>query len=497
MTGTRISVLERVHTWIQRGGDGADARVLLTIGQAGVGKSAIAHTIADEYAKAGCLGATFCFSKDSGTANLFRTIARNLADIDPVYASALSSLITTETATSTSLQVQMEDLLLPPFKRHSLIGPVVIVLDAFDECVDSDRNRFIECLIGNIKSLPDKIRIIMTSRPAEAQRLRKQEWVAVLNLEDEPPSDQDILLYVQHELKARMSGPTTPQGLKERDLKEIASHSEGLFQYASVVCNEILSSDRRERRSRRRESPKNTFIRLVKESKGGLDGLYNGILDGLYPRADTDPEDLEDFRSVMRWILAAQPRLTHDALVEFGHFLDRSNSDDYDLVSTTLLPLGALLSGTQDGSATVYPLHSSIRNYLTDVKRSGRFYIGSETEHHRSLVSISLRLLVAPGSLRFNSVGLETSYLENYKVHDFETRVSSAVSASLSYACAYWATHFRHLLDAPSEFDVLEDIGTLINQKFLFWLEVLALQKKVANAEEACQILTVWLSVSH
>jgi len=499
LDGTRVSVLERVGTWIHGGGEGANARILLAIGQAGVGKSAIAHSIANEYAKMGRLGATFCFSKDKGAGNLFRTIARNLADIDPMYASILSSSkITSEMATSTSLEIQMKLLLLVPFQRLSVIGPVVIVLDALDEC--AQRGQLIDCLIKNIDSLPDNIRIVVTSRPAEAHRLREQPWVTVLNLEDEPPSDEDILLYVRDRLKSQISGPSTLHGLKEGDLRDIASHSEGLFQYAAVVCSEILSSYFYEWPSGERETPKQTFFRLVKDRKGGLDMLYSGLLEKLYPNTKADSQGLQDFRSVMSWILAAQDRLTHKALVELGQCLDGPDLDDwggYNRVSMTLRPLGALLSGTQEGSATVYPFHSSIRNYLTDESRSGRFYIGPEIEQHHSLASICLRLLVAPGRLRFNIAGLESSYLYNKSVSYFEARVSAAVSASLSYSCRYWATHLRLSLKSPAEFERLADIGTLMNQKFLFWLEVLALQKKIGNAEDACQILLLWLSVSH
>jgi len=497
LDGTRVSLLERFHRWIHGGDAGANARVLLAIGQAGVGKSAIAHSIANEYARMGRLGATFCFSKDKGAGNLFRTIARNLADIDPVYASVLSSsTISSEMATSTSLEIQMKLLLLIPFQRLSAIGPVVIVLDALDECME--RSQLIDCLIKNIDSLPDNIRLVVTSRPSEAHRLREQPWVTVLNLEDEPPSDEDILLYVQKRLNLQMSGPATLHGLKERDLRDIASHSEGLFQYASVVCSEILSSYFYEWPSGERETPKQTFIRLVKDRKGGLDMLYSGVLEKLYPSTMADSQGLQDFRSVMSWILAAQERLTHKALVEFGHSLDDSHVDDlggYNRVSMTLRPLGALFSGTQEGSTIVYPLHSSIRNYLTDECRSGRFYIGSENAQHYSLASISLRLLVAPGRLRFNIAGLENSYLYNKDVSDFKTRVSAAVSAGLSYSCRYWATHLRLSLKSPAEFERLADIGTLMNEKFLFWLEVLGLLGKTSFAEDACQILILGLTV--
>ena len=496
LNGTRVSVLERIHTWIQRGGDGSNARALLAIGQAGVGKSAVAHTIANEYFKSGRLGAMFCFSKDRGSANVFRTIARNLADIDPVYASELSSFITSDAATNASLQVQMDEVLLLPFKKHSLIGPIIIVLDALDECADLDP--LVKCLINNIDSLPKNLRILMTSRPHEAKELCALPWVKVLNLENEPASNNDILLYAQERLGPQIV-KTIAQGPRDDPLTAIAVKSEGLFQYASVVCNEIQTSYSYKQSSRRRESPRQTFIRLVRDGKGGLDGLYSGILERLYPSTEANSEELEDFRNVMCWILAAQERLSHNTLIEFGQVLDGSdayNDESYDRVSMTLRPLGALLSGTQDGSATVYPLHSSIRDYLTDTGRSDRFYIGSEVEQHLSLASISLRLLVAPGRLRFNTAGLENSYLKNDEVPDFEARISAAIPASVSYACTYWATHWRQSSRSSSLHDMLDDLGALMNQKFLFWLEVLALRKEVNVAEDACQILILWLSVS-
>jgi len=287
-------------------------------------------------------------------------------------------------------------------------------------------------------------------------------------------------------------------GLQERDVKDIASHSEGLFQYASVVCSEILSSYLYEWPSGERETPKQTFVRLVKDRKGGLDTLYSDLLEKLYPSTKAYSQGLQDFRSVMSWILAAHDRLTHKALVEFGHSLDDSHVDDlggYNRVSMTLRPLGALFSGTQEGSVVVYPLHSSIRNFLTDKGRSGRFYIGSENEQHHSLASVSLRLLVASGRLHFNIAGLESSYLYNKDVSDFEARVSTAVSAGLSYSCRYWATHLRLSLKSLAEFERLADIGTLMNEKFLFWLEVLGLLGKTSFAEDACQILILGLTV--
>ena len=461
-----------------------------------MGKSAIAHSIANEYVALKRLGATFCFSKDRGPANFFRTLARSFADMDPLYASELVSSINSEKETSTSLDVQMTDVLLPPFKRLSVLGPIVVVIDALDECMD--RNPLVDCLVKNISSIPTNIRILVTSRPTEAAKLRHQPWVTAIDLEGEPARQEDILLYVKERLKSEMSEPSS-HGLKEADLNDIALHSEGLFQYASVVCSEILSSYSYEWRSGEPETPRQTFRRLVKDRKGGLDTLYSGLLEKLYPNTVVDSQGLQDFRRVMGWILTAQQRLTHDALVDFGHHMCNSDPNDrggYNRVTMMLRPLGALLSGTQEGSTAVYPLHSSIRNYLTDKSRSGQFYIGPEIEQHLSLASVCLRLLVAPGRLCFNIASLESSYVSNKDVPDFKARVSTTVSTCLSYACTYWATHLRLSRKAPAEFDELDNISTLMNQKFLFWLEVLALQGKTGFTEDACQMLIVWFTVS-
>ena len=491
LDGTRVEVLDTIHSWIHGGRQDSEAQlVLLIIGQAGVGKSAIAHTIAHQYAKIGRLGSAFCFSKERDSAHVFRTIARSLADLDAKYASALSKLITSETAMSESLEIQMTDLLLPAFDNLSLIGPIVLVIDALDEC--NERNVFVECLVKHHRLFPANIRILVTSRPTEAMKLRKEPWIQVLDLENESTRNVDVLLYVQTRLKPQEPEKTF-RGLSSEDVKLIASSSEGLFQYASVVCDEIIAAS--EWTSTRRESPKQTFTRLVKDSQGGLDSLYTRILENAYPNPH-DSDALDAFRDILGWILAAQDRLTHSALVDFGrhqYVADQDNGEGYDRVSLALRPLGALLSGTQDVHAVVYPLHSSVRNFLLDEQRSHRFFVGPETNQHSSLASVLLQLLVAKGSLRFNIANLENSYIRNSQVPDFQRRTEATVSGSLLYACKHWATHLRLSLRDQADFDGLPQISLLLNQKYLFWIEVLGLTRATSSAETALQFLRNWI----
>ena len=86
LDGTRVEVLNEIVDWINDA-DAATPRVFWLYGQAGKGKSAIAHTIALQARNIGMLGSCFCFSRvrqhEQLHTKLFPTMARDLADRPP------------------------------------------------------------------------------------------------------------------------------------------------------------------------------------------------------------------------------------------------------------------------------------------------------------------------------------------------------------------------------------------------------------------------------
>jgi hypothetical protein len=86
LRGTREEVIDEICQWVNRDGDGVP-RMFLLIGVAGTGKSAIAHTVAERFDAARRLGSSFCFDRshqeERRPDNIFSTIARDLADLDP------------------------------------------------------------------------------------------------------------------------------------------------------------------------------------------------------------------------------------------------------------------------------------------------------------------------------------------------------------------------------------------------------------------------------
>ena len=96
LAGTRECFLSEICDVLNNLDEDAP-RVCLLTGVAGSGKSAVAHSIARLYDGQKRLGSSYCFASSDAASrspkNLFSTIARDLADHDPQYKSALWGVV--------------------------------------------------------------------------------------------------------------------------------------------------------------------------------------------------------------------------------------------------------------------------------------------------------------------------------------------------------------------------------------------------------------------
>jgi hypothetical protein len=86
LPGTRREIIEEIMTWVNN--DAEDTpRVFLLSGMAGLGKSAIAHSLVQLFDDSGRFGSSYCYDRSNQAErrpdNLFSTITRDLADLDP------------------------------------------------------------------------------------------------------------------------------------------------------------------------------------------------------------------------------------------------------------------------------------------------------------------------------------------------------------------------------------------------------------------------------
>ncbi|KAF9448250.1 hypothetical protein P691DRAFT_801075 [Macrolepiota fuliginosa MF-IS2] len=139
---TRQSVRERLLIWPRSKQN--QWKVKWLHGPAGVGKSAVAQTFAEECQAERCLGGAFFFSRLKGfdkPLQVVPTFAYQLAVNLPGYKAALGQLLANDPAVlQKAMHIQFRKLIIEPFSMMSsnsssaLQRPYVMILDGLDEC---------------------------------------------------------------------------------------------------------------------------------------------------------------------------------------------------------------------------------------------------------------------------------------------------------------------------------------------------------------------------
>jgi hypothetical protein len=218
-------------------------------------------------------------------------------------------------------------------------------------------------------------------------------------------------------------------------------------------------------------------------SARGLDGLYSEVLQQAFDAEDNTV--MSRFKLLIGRILATKEPLSVSAHSELG-----DDDNPAGLVELILPALGSLLSGVNQLHVPVRALHASFFDFLTDQNRSKSYYV-DPSHHNRSLTLSCLRVMRS--GLRFNICGLETSHLRNTDVPDLTTRVENSILPHLSYGCRFWADHLRL---TAYDTDILNELRNFLHHRFLYWLEVFSLIKKINAASGMLLSMLEWNQVS-
>ncbi|GJJ10674.1 hypothetical protein Clacol_004901 [Clathrus columnatus] len=493
LPGTRVEVLDEIIDWINNDNDNCP-RLFWLAGPAGAGKSAIAHSIALRFKSIRRLGSLFCFDRNYSIERrrekVFSTIARDLADLDPQIKSELAKAVKNETSlrSTIDLQLQWEKFILEPLRATSEVstGPILVVIDALDESGDPiSRRELLKILAKEIASLPGNIRFLVTSRPEKDIILtfKSQSHIRAKMMDTIPESeiDHDILTYFRTTLEVEIKEGS----FGHVHLRRLVDLSQGLFQWA-YLASEFLTGLGNGAGSTATERYQDLIeTQHIQSINDPLDTMYNQILSSLFDSKST--RVMSRFRSVIGSIVAASEPLSLNNLVAlrgeniplFGKETD---------IKVVIQYMGSLLSGIDDPSSTIRPLHLSFREYLLDHDRSREFWI-DPSHCHRDFAFGCLRTLME--ELRFNICNISNSHIRNIDNESLPGRVSSSIPLQLSYSSRFWALHV-----SSTTFDTLlaRKVEKFLRHGFLLWLEVLSILQAVSVAVRSMSSVIAWCS---
>jgi hypothetical protein len=491
--GTRVAFLDFITNWVNDSNPDSD-RGLVLFGQAGTGKSSIAHEIAGLFDKMHRLTSSFIYSRSEQSTrkahHLFTTLARHLADRYPLFKIALGKVVKDNSdlqGGTHDYRTLFESLILEPLKDLHIVGPVLVVIDALDESGDTTGRTGLHAFLAkNIERLPSNFRVVITSRPEHTivSALDRAPSVKVKYMDDTElaaETDNDILIYLRRELSSDKFGGY---------VEALAVKAGKLFQWAAVACQLVLNPP---------EDfyyDEETCIKHLLEpstnprGQDPLDELYIEVLEGYFKKKET--RDL--FRSVVGQLITSIEPLTIRSLITLRRHASYDTRDSA-AITGLLRCLGSLLSNvnSSDDNLPIIPLHTSFRDFLTSKDKSGDFYV-DDRDSHDQLAHSCLNLLLDPvDGLKFNICELETSYLANDDVENLKTRVDQHIPPALLYACRFWDDHLKQ---TDFKADLFRKVETLFKEKFLFWLEALSLTRNIGLAPSAFATLNIWLASS-
>ncbi|KAG8963667.1 hypothetical protein FRC00_005473 [Tulasnella sp. 408] len=320
LEGTRKKVLKEIYDWIDRD-DPDSPRILWLCGLAGIGKSTIAHTIAEETDADRRLGASFFFSRDEEDRRnpqlVYPTIASQLARLDHELKKLVAAAVEQDHDVGRLvMRKQFEKLISEPLAAWTgAKGTIVIVMDALDEC--SPESGAEEILIRWAAELPKTrvpLKVLITSRPEfhirarfQSLSLRTISQPYILHDIENYVVKEDIELFLRHSLNqiAEDYGIQTPWPSGPA-LRKLVDRAGILFIFASTAIKFVQSG--------KRKDPETRLELLLKEgpSKGGspyrdVDTLYAQVLQYalLANEEDAEYNDIENSQETFSIVLGA------------------------------------------------------------------------------------------------------------------------------------------------------------------------------------------------
>ncbi|KZT05212.1 WD40 repeat-like protein [Laetiporus sulphureus 93-53] len=502
LDGTREALLEEIDEWAKGTSSTLHHRIYVLSGAAGTGKSTIACELAKRLARDGILGASFFFDRGyndlATTRRIFTTFAYQLASFQPTTTRGIVHAASSYLAKGSDpqrMEYGLKDLIIEPLsKLPESHAPIILIIDALDECTDSAQElipKMLHLLADGVSTIRFPLRIFITSRPdyhienaVDSEKFGKDR--NLFKLQDVPRATvgQDIKKYLQDRLSQSAQGEEL-QRKRPNAIAELAKKADGLFIFASTAINFL------------NQYPVDAVQRLdilladnmhdTHQDLSDLDQLYTLVLQNAFgQKIVSDAERMRKVRLVLGTIALLQDQLTVNAMALLISLRVADINFVVQLLASVVL---------RDADDTIRPLHASFPQFLIDSSRckDTTFYIDPEI-HHAHLAISCLSVLTQHDSLRRNICCLPNPAKMKHSVKDLPYLVSQNVPTHVQYACIHWAFHVSSTQAADSETRMLvvKHLDSFLMNRLLVWYEALSLMNRLEVAPAALLMVRSW-----
>ena len=464
LEGTRTDLIRRIKGWCQNTGND-EKRVLLLTAVGGAGKSSIAHTVAKECMSDGSLLSSFFFkaNEQSQPTHLFSGMARSLAAKSLHHRAIITSALEHDPQLATSsFTTQFKKLVQEPlkFRRPSSGEPMIVVIDALDECDASSLTLLAGILRNEVPQLPSSVKFFVTSRQVDfLNRYFLSPSIQHLTLDIADESNlRDCSAYVRSRLETLNDAhPTsTIQSKSEELVQMIVLRANGLFNWISTTFDYLekesvdptltLGKVLGMGASQKRVTPKEM-----------MDELYTSILE----RCDWEDHDfVHDLPIVLGAMMASVQPLSMTAwdsiLSPFLH----------STVQSTVAGLSPLLTGIHKPHTPIRISHQLFRDFIVERAVTGRRYMVETEKAHEIMARRCFEIM----DVELSNVG-DLGRILSLKQKDPLPFISEGdVSEHLRYACRCAHVH-ASVVRAPSE-ELEVSVRRFIDGQIVSWIEL-------------------------
>ncbi|KAM6503402.1 WD40-repeat-containing domain protein [Amanita muscaria] len=493
--GTRVALLREMADWAT-GTD--ESRMYILSGLAGIGKSTVAYTVASRAADLNLLGASFFFSRDEAdrknAKKFFCTIAYQLCVYNESFAKAIGDVLLTErgsAATTKDLHEQLNALILDPLRNivQSRARPILVVVDALDECDEDDEKAVVMGLSQLVRQLPS-FKIILTTRPQPLVNylLDNHDGHKIFRLQDieDKIVDGDIRLYLsyslsQEQVRARLRNPKGEWCASDDDIESLVEATGRLFIIASTAVLYVLNNTLGDPGARM----KKLLSEILQDRTPfhALNHFYSVIVRSAFQADDEDDDIVKCYQIIVGTIVILQtplPVATLACLV----------SEESEKIYGMLRNLQSVILLGSDEVPRIY--HKSFPDFLTNQARCKDPHLRIDPRMQHTWLAIRC-MEIMNKELMFNILGLGdvTRFMSNkdgLKEDGItDEQVQKKIPEELRYACVYWANH----LEAANieDVDLMNRLEKFADEHMLYWLEVLSLIGKLDLAHHAIRIV--------